>query len=121
MKLRKLGVIGAAGLLALTAAAPTFAQSAAAGAIQIGVDLPLSGGEQANGVPTQNGVLLAIQQANEAGGVQGNTLVPNVKDDAVSGVHNENQGATNVGTLVAEGAVAMVGPFNSSVARAQIP
>jgi branched-chain amino acid transport system substrate-binding protein len=122
MKLTKLGVIGAAGLLVVTAAVPAFAQSPAAmGEIQIGVDLPLSGGEQANGVPTLNGALLKIRQQNAAGGVQGYTLVENVKDDAVNGVHNENQGATNVGTLVAEGAAAMVGPFNSSVARAQIP
>jgi branched-chain amino acid transport system substrate-binding protein len=122
MKLMRFGVIVAAGLLAVAVAAPVFAQSPAAmGEIQIGVDLPLSGGEQANGVPTLNGVLLAIQDANAAGGVQGYTLKDNVKDDAVNGVHNENQGATNVGTLIAEGAAAMVGPFNSSVARAEIP
>jgi branched-chain amino acid transport system substrate-binding protein len=122
MKLRKLGIVGAAGLLAVTAAVPAFAQSpATAGEIMIGVDLPLSGGEQANGVPTLNGVLLAIRQRNAEGGVQGWTLVENVKDDAVNGVHNENQGATNVTTLIGEGAAAMVGPFNSSVARAQIP
>jgi branched-chain amino acid transport system substrate-binding protein len=122
MKLTKFGVIGAAGLLAVTAAVPGLAQSPSPrGEIRIGVDLPLSGGEQANGVPTHNGVLLAVQEANAAGGVQGYRLIENAKDDAVNGVHNENQGATNVGTIIAEGAVAMVGPFNSSVARAQIP
>ena len=69
MKLRNLGVLGAAGLLAVTAAVPAFAQDK--GELKIGIDLPLSGGEVANGEPTQNGVLLAIQQANEAGGVGG--------------------------------------------------
>jgi len=123
MKLRNLGVLGAAGLLAVTAAVPAFAQSPAAkGTLGLGIELPLSGGEVANGVPTKNGVLLAIQQQNAAGGVQGYQLVDVTKDDAVNGAHDPNQGASNVTSLVADPSVfGVVGPFNSSVARAEIP
>jgi len=119
MKLRNLGVLGAAGLLAVTAAVPAFAQDKT---LTIGVDLPLSGGEVVNGQPTLNGVQLAVDQANKAGGIGGFTLKVDAKDDAVNGAHDPNQGAQNVNALVADPSViAMVGPFNSSVARAEIP
>ena len=121
MKLRNLGVLGAAGLLAVTAAVPAFAQSPAAkGTLGLGIELPLSGGEVANGVPTKNGVLLAIDQQNEEGGVQGYTARRRAKDDAVNGAHDPDQGASNVTSLVADPSVfGVVGPFNSSVARAR--
>ncbi len=120
MKLRNLGVMGAAGLLAVTAVAvPAYAQDKT---LKIGVELPLSGGEVANGEPTRNGILLAIQQANAAGGVGGFQLADNTQDDAVAGAHDPNQGALNIGTLVADPTVVgVVGPFNSNVARAEIP
>lgn len=90
------------------------------GTIIIGVDLPLSGGEAPNGQPTLSGVKLAIEKANgQAGGYAVGT---DVRDDAVNGTHNAEQGATNVQALAAnENIVAMVGPFNSSVAAAEIP
>ena len=62
MKLRNLGVLGAAGLLAVTAAVPAFAQDKT---LTIGVDLPLSGGEVVNGQPTLNGVQLAVEALSE--------------------------------------------------------
>lgn len=94
----------------------------ASGTVKIGVDLPLSGAEVANGVPTRQGVELAVKEANDAGGVGGYTVELNVQDDAVNGVHNPDQGATNANNLIAdEAVVAMVGPFNSNVARAIIP
>ncbi len=90
------------------------------GTIKIGVDLPLSGGEATNGEPTTNGAKLALK---DAGGVAGGyTVELDVRDDAVAGVHNPDQGATNAQALVAdEAVVGMIGPFNSNVARAQIP
>jgi len=92
------------------------------GTAKIGVDLPQSGNEVANGEPTFRGIELAVKEANAAGGVGGYTLEINNQDDAVNGVHNPDQGATNARTLVAdEAVVGMVGPFNSNVARAEIP
>jgi branched-chain amino acid transport system substrate-binding protein len=88
--------------------------------VTIGVDLPLSGGEVANGVPTRQGIELAVKEWNE--GDHDYTVELNVQDDALNGVHDPQTGANNANTLVAdETVVGMVGPFNSNVARAQIP
>jgi branched-chain amino acid transport system substrate-binding protein len=92
------------------------------GTVKVGVDLPLSGASVANGEPTRKGIELAVKEANDAGGVGGYTVELNVQDDAVNGVPTPQQGATNVTNLVADAAVVgMVGPFNSGVARAEIP
>ena len=78
--------------------------------------------ETANGGPTFNGIQLAVDEANAAGGVAGYKIEINKQDDAVNGAHDPKQGASNAQTLVAdEAVVGMVGPFNSNVARAQIP
>ena len=75
MKLRHLGVFGAAGVLAVAAyGTPALAHSTRSVAqdatpqpvLHLGIELPLSGGEVANGQPTRNGVLLAIA-AGECG------------------------------------------------------
>ena len=102
---------------AASAAAPA---SAAAGsiAVKIGIELPMTGGEAPNGVPTANGVALAIAKNP----VPGFTVTINQQDDAVNGVHNPQQGAKNIQTLANDPAViGVVGPFNSSVAQAEIP
>jgi branched-chain amino acid transport system substrate-binding protein len=108
--------------------APSTAPSAAAtqggggtiDMVKIGVDLPLSGNEVANGGPTKNGILLAIKQWNEMD--HSYTVDSNVQDDALNGVHDPQTGASNAATLVAdEAVVGMVGPFNSNVSRAIIP
>ena len=89
------------------------------GTIKIGVDLPESGNETSNGIPTLNGVKFAVQ---EAGSIKGFTLAVENKDDAVNGAHDPQKGVQNVRDLIADTAVlAMIGPFNSSVARAEIP
>ena len=86
--------------------------------VKIGVELPLSGGEAPNGGPTLKGIQLAIQQIQ----VPGYTIQLNVQDDAVNGVNNPDQGAKNIATLVSDSSVvAVVGPFNSAVAKAEIP
>lgn len=131
MKLRHLGVFGAAGIMAVAAiGTPALAHSPRSVAqdatpqpvLHLGIELPLSGGEVANGQPTRNGVLLAIAQANANGGVGGFQIVDNTQDDAVNGAHNADQGALNMQTLVADDAVfGVVGPFNSAVARSEIP
>jgi len=94
--------------------------SAAAGniAIKVGIELPMTGGEAPNGVPTANGVALALSQIT----VPGFTVTVNQQDDAVNGKHNAQQGATNMQALANDPAVLfVVGPYNSSVAQAEIP
>jgi branched-chain amino acid transport system substrate-binding protein len=89
------------------------------GVIKIGVDLPESGAETSNGIPTLNGVKFAISQLKS---VDGFTLQVFNLDDAVNGVHDPQKGAQNVQQFVDDAKVlGMIGPFNSSVARAEIP
>jgi len=103
----------------------TAAPSGGAGGgsvIKIGVELPLSGGDAANGIPTNNGVLLAVEEANKAGVPGGFTFSDDSLDDAVQGAHDPAQGAQNTKSFISDAAVlAMVGPFNSNVAKAEIP
>ncbi|HEX6511785.1 MAG TPA: branched-chain amino acid ABC transporter substrate-binding protein [Chloroflexota bacterium] len=108
--------------------AASGAASAAAGAalapgstVTIGVELPMSGGEAANGVPTSNGVKLAVDQANAKSGNKYKYQVT-VLDDAVNGKHDPAQGAKNIQQFVADkNVMGVVGPFNSNVAQAEIP
>lgn len=94
--------------------------AAPAKVVKIGVDLPMSGGEAPNGVPTNNGVILAIEEANKAGGPY--RFEEELKDDAVNGVHDPAQGAKNAQELIADPAVVgIVGNFNSNVGKAVIP
>lgn len=89
------------------------------GVIKIGVDFPESGAETSNGIPSLNGVKFAVQQL---GSVDGFTLQVFNLDDAVNGVHDPQKGAQNVQQFVDDTKVlGMIGPFNSSVARAEIP
>ncbi len=93
------------------------------GVIKIAVDLPTSGSDASDGVPTRNGAQLAIEQANAAGEViPGYKLQMYALDDAANGKHDPQQGAANVDQYIADDAVvAMVGPFNSNVAKAEMP
>ncbi|MBV9648208.1 MAG: branched-chain amino acid ABC transporter substrate-binding protein [Candidatus Eremiobacteraeota bacterium] len=90
--------------------------------IKIGIDLPVSGADASTGIPTQNGAVLAIEDANARGVPGGFSFAVSALDDAVQGVHDPAQGAQNVKTLIADPSVlAILGPYNSNVAKAQIP
>ena len=106
--------------LALTACGGTTGGSSSnKGTIAIGVDLPLSGSEASNGVPTLNGARYAVDTTKT---VDGFTLVVKSSDDSVSGVHDPQKGVQNVTAFVNDSQVlGIVGPFNSNVARAEIP
>ncbi len=89
--------------------------------VKIGIDLPLSGGDASVGISTEQGALLAIEQMQKSM-PRGYTLQGEPLDDAVQGVHNPEQGVNNVRSFISDGAVlAVVGPYNSNVARAEIP
>ena len=105
-----------------TSSAPATAGSATGETIKIGIDLPLSGADTSDGQPTANGAILAIEQSapNFEGGKF--KLVADVLDDTVQGKHDPAAGAQNVKTFISDPAVlAMVGPFNSNVAKSEIP
>ena len=120
MKIRSVGAVSVAAITLLTAVGCAGGWDGKT--IKIGIELPQSGNELANGEPTKNGVLLAIKKANARGALAGYTFADNNQDDAVNGVHDPDKGRANMTTLVADPAVlGVVGPFNSGVARFEIP
>ena len=91
----------------------------AANTIKIGVDLPLSGVEGHAGTPALNGVRFFVQQHPI---LDGFNVVISARDDAVNGIHDPQLGVGNVQAFIADPLVlGMIGPFDSNVARAQIP
>ncbi|HLA17544.1 MAG TPA: ABC transporter substrate-binding protein, partial [Candidatus Limnocylindrales bacterium] len=90
----------------------------------IGLDMPLTGDAASRGIPVQNAVKLAIDEANAKAGIGGAQLVLDSRDDAgdVPGGQDPARGAANVSALVADPrTIAMVGPWRSGVAWEQIP
>jgi branched-chain amino acid transport system substrate-binding protein len=107
---------------ASSAAADSSAAASSGTPIKIGMELPLSGGDASNGIPTRNGAVLAIEEANKAGVPGGFSFVADDLDDAVQGTHDPAQGAQNTKAFISDSSVlAMIGPFNSNVAKAEIP
>jgi branched-chain amino acid transport system substrate-binding protein len=128
MKPKALAIVAVVALVASacssSSSSPTASSGASSGAsagtqvVKIGVELPLSGAELPNGDPTLKGVQLAIAQNP----VPGFDVQVSKKDDALNGKHDPQTGATNIGQLVTDTTVfAVVGPFNSNVAQAEIP
>ena len=109
-------------LLALLLALPACLGAPAAPAaktITIGVDLPLTGDEGRAGKSTLNGIRFFV---HEHPTLNGFTIVLDARDDASSGPRDSSRGVKNLKAFIADPrVVAMLGPFDSSVARAQIP
>ena len=91
--------------------------------IKIATDLPVSGKDESSGKPAENGAHLAVDDANKKQLIPGYTLVFVPKDDVgPAGLHDPAVGAQNVRALIGDALVAgIVGPFNSSVAKAEMP
>jgi branched-chain amino acid transport system substrate-binding protein len=130
MRLPKLlAVLGVASVALAACGSSTTGGTSIKGTIKIGIDLPVSYGDASDGQPTQNGAKLAIKQAAKVCGASSHTdacftLSPFPLDDATAAQngHDPAQGAANVRQFVTDSAVlGMIGPFNSSVAKAEIP
>ncbi len=140
MTVSRLSRIAAAAVLAAALAACNNSNSSSSGStsstsssgsaasssgttVKIGIDLPVSGADASIGIPTQNGAVMAIEEANKNGFAGGKfKLEASLLDDAVQGKHDPAAGAQNVKTFIADSAVlAMIGPFNSNVAKSEIP
>src|SRR5262249_44463080 len=77
-------VIDRRDFLALASALATFGaacKKSSTGEIRIGAYLPLSGSDSAFGADLRDGIVLAIAQINEAGGVNGKKLLVHYEDD----------------------------------------
>jgi branched-chain amino acid transport system substrate-binding protein len=121
---RLIGLVAGAALAAFACGGTTGGGGGTGnkGTFKVGVDLPESGAAASSGLPTLHGVELAVKQANDNGGIEGFKVEVDNHDDAVSGSYNEAKGVQNVQAMLADTAVlGMVGPFNSAVAKAEIP
>ncbi len=89
------------------------------GEIIIASDFPTSGADRASGRGPEAGTAFAVQQNAT---IKGFTITHKPYDDAVNGVHDPQKGAQNVTDMCSNSKIlGMVGPFNSNVARAEIP
>lgn len=106
--------------LSLAACGGTGSGTTTGGVIRLATDLPVSGTDAAQGLPTQYGVDLAVSQNKDLG--NGYTLdITHKNDEGASGA-DPTVGASNINALLADPSViAVVGPFNSGVAKAEIP
>jgi branched-chain amino acid transport system substrate-binding protein len=91
--------------------------------IKIGTDLPVSGQDESSGKPAEDGAQLAVNEANSSNFLPGYKFVFDPQDDVgASGLHDPSVGVKNVTSLIGDAEVAgIVGPFNSSVAEAEMP
>ncbi len=114
-----LGILAACGAGTQTSTSPTNAVVT----IKIATELPVSGQDESSGKPAENGAHLAVDQANKSNFLPGYQFVFDPQDDVgANGTHDPSVGAKNVTSLIGDAAVAgIVGPFNSSVAQAEMP
>src|SRR5438034_1354360 len=89
------------------------------GTSKIGSDLPVC---TTGGQSTANGIKFAVQQKNKAGGVEGFQIEYTSFDDCRQGAYNADAGVANVRQMLDDNKfLGMVGPYNSAVAKAEIP
>jgi branched-chain amino acid transport system substrate-binding protein len=107
----------------LTPSTPQPAGDSSKGKVTIAIELPQQGSEQAASGPIIDGVRLAVKLAGgTAGGYAIDIPQSALYDDALNGAHDPQTGANNMSKIVADqSVVAVIGPLNSSVAKAQIP
>jgi len=114
MKLARVGAALAAAAIVVSACGGSGGNKT----ITIGISLPLSGSDLASAGPARDGALLAIKDFTLAG----YTIKTTILDHAVNGIHDPQQGSKDMTTLVSDATVVgVVGPFNSSIAKVQIP
>jgi branched-chain amino acid transport system substrate-binding protein len=128
-----IGTIAALGVLAACGTSTTGPSSSTSGAtgiagctgtITVATDLPLTGGDSSDGPFPQLAAQLAVAQANANHLLGGCTLKYVSKDDSsvLKNGHDPAQGASNMTALASDATVmGVIGPFNSSVALAEIP
>jgi branched-chain amino acid transport system substrate-binding protein len=120
-------------LIAVTALASSLAPGAAhiaaaqsyPSSISVGINLPFTGADAADAVNIRDGALMAINEINAKGGINGNIKInPVVKDDGTvaAGQYDPAQAATNTKEFVADNSVvAVVGPQMSGSGKAMSP
>jgi branched-chain amino acid transport system substrate-binding protein len=106
-------------LLALPACSVGESGASTAKTIRLGVDLPLTGAESRAGATTLNGVRFYVQRHPT---LDGFNIALDARDDPGGTTRDTSRSVLNVQALIADPQVlAVIGPFDSNVARAQIP
>src|ERR1700681_651270 len=117
--LRASAVVSVALLIALPSCSGGSAGATPDRTITIGVDLPLPGVEGPAGTATLNGVRFFVQRHPV---LDGFTISVDARDDPGGASQATARGLKNLESLIAQPrVVAVIGPFDSNVARAQIP
>jgi branched-chain amino acid transport system substrate-binding protein len=120
-----LGVLSACGTTSTTSSSGGGGGLASCtGSVTVATDFPLTGGDSTDGPFPNYGAQLAVTQANTNKALGGCTLKFVSKDDSsvLKNGHDPAQGAANITALASDSSVVgVVGPFNSSVALAEIP
>jgi len=111
--------------IAVVAAAVVGAPALAADkVVKIGIDLSLTGADSEGATRIRNGIMMAIDGANEGNGVPGYKLETLVLDDgtATAGQYDPAQAATNARKMVADkDVVGALGPEMSGAGKAMAP
>jgi branched-chain amino acid transport system substrate-binding protein len=116
----------ATGILFAAAVAATLGMPAYAAdkIIKVGMDLSLTGADAEGATRIRNGIMMAIDGANEANGIPGYRIEPLVLDDgtATAGQYDPAQAATNARKMVSDkDVVAALGPEMSGAGKAMAP
>ena len=112
---KRIAAAGAAAVMALSlAGCGEKAGSGKSGTLVIGGIGPLTGGAAQYGIAVKNGVQLAIDEINEAGGVNGMKLELNFQDDE----HDPEKSVNAYNTLKDNGMKLLVGTVTSSPCEA---
>ena len=119
VRARGLVVLSMALMVAFACGGSSPGTSGSKGTIKIGSDFPVC---TTGGQSTSNGVKFAVDQKNAAGGVEGFKIVYQSFDDCRQGSYNADAGVANVRQMLDDSAfMGMIGPYNSAVAKAEIP
>ncbi len=106
-------------LLGLPACSGGDTGASSAKTIAIGADLPLTGSEGAAGLSTLNGVRFFVHSHPT---LDGFNIAVDARDDPFSATRDTSRGVGNVQAWIAQAQVlAVIGPIDANVARAQIP
>jgi branched-chain amino acid transport system substrate-binding protein len=92
--------------------------------VTIGINLPLTGADAQSALKIKDGAVMAIDEANEKGGVAGYKLNVLILDDgtATAGQYDPAQAATNARKMVSDDTVvAAIGPQMSGSGKAMAP
>jgi branched-chain amino acid transport system substrate-binding protein len=119
---RKAALTGAAAVaVAALAGAPAFGADKV---VKIGMDLSLTGADSEGAIRVRNGIMMAIDAANEGNGIPGYKIEPMVLDDgtATAGQYDPAQAATNARKMVSDpDVVGALGPEMSGAGKAMAP